>query len=126
MARSKRILIVDDSQVQAKSLGMLLELMGHKVLLAHDGPSALKLAAEVIPDVALIDVGLPGMDGYEVARRIREHPELREMILIAQTGWGRDEDRRNSIEAGFNHHLAKPIDHDLLEKLLAQEGSGEA
>jgi CheY-like chemotaxis protein len=119
MPRSKRILVVDDSLVQAKSLSMLLELMGHEVRLAHDGPSALQISTEFRPDVALIDVGLPGMSGFEVARRIREQPELRHMMLIAQTGWGREEDREESHEAGFDHHLAKPIDHQLLEKILA-------
>jgi CheY-like chemotaxis protein len=120
MPPSKRILVVDDSQVQAKSLSMLLELMGHEVRLAHDGPSALQISTEFLPDVALIDVGLPGMSGYEVARRIREQPELRHMVLIAQTGWGREEDRQTSREAGFDHHLPKPIDHQLLEKILAE------
>jgi CheY-like chemotaxis protein len=120
MSPSKRILVVDDSKVQAKSLSMLLELMGHEVRLAYDGPSALQLAAEFIPDVALIDVGLPGMNGYEIARRIREQPELRHMVLIAQTGWGREEDRETSRQAGFDHHLPKPIDHQLLEKILTE------
>jgi two-component system, chemotaxis family, CheB/CheR fusion protein len=120
MASSKRILVVDDSSVQAKSLSMLLELMGHEVRLAHDGPSALQISTEFRPDIALIDVGLPGMSGFEVARRIREQPELRHMVLIAQTGWGREEDREQSREAGFDHHLAKPIDHQLLEKILAE------
>jgi CheY-like chemotaxis protein len=120
MPPSKRILVVDDSQVQAKSLSMLLELMGHEVRLAHDGPSALQISTEFLPDVALIDVGLPGMSGYEVARRIREQPELRHIVLIAQTGWGREEDREESRAAGFDHHLPKPIDHQLLEKILAE------
>ncbi|MGH7825080.1 MAG: response regulator [Candidatus Binatia bacterium] len=124
MQTSKRVLIVDDSHVQAKSLGMLLELMGHDVRLAYDGPGALELSATFVPDVALIDVGLPGMNGYEVARRIRERPELRHIVLIAQTGWAREEDRENSREAGFDHHLSKPIDHELLEKILAMPTAG--
>jgi CheY-like chemotaxis protein len=119
MEHSKRILVVDDSEVQAKSLGMLLEMMGHQVRVAYNGLTALEISAEFVPDVALIDVGLPGMDGYELARRIREHPELQHTMLIAQTGWGREEDRENSREAGFDHHLSKPIDHKLLEKILA-------
>jgi CheY-like chemotaxis protein len=125
MAPSKRVLVVDDSRVQAKSLSMLLELMGHEVRLAYDGPSALEVSAEFVPDVALIDVGLPGMDGYEVARRIREQPDLRHTVLIAQTGWGRDEDREESRLAGFDHHLAKPLDHDLLERILAAPAAKE-
>jgi CheY-like chemotaxis protein len=119
MPASKRVLVVDDSRVQAKSLSMLLELMGHEVRLAYDGPTALEISAEFIPDVALIDVGLPGMNGYEVARRIREQPDLRHAVLIAQTGWGREEDREESRQAGFDHHLSKPLDHELLEKILA-------
>jgi len=114
----KRVLVVDDSEVQAKSLGMLLELMGHEVRLAYDGPGALETLAEFHPDAALVDVGLPGMNGYEVARRIREQPEFGPILLIAQTGWGRDEDRQRSQEAGFDHHLAKPIDHQLLQEIL--------
>lgn len=118
MEHSKRILVVDDGEVQAKSLGMLLEMMGHQVRVAYDGPTALQLSTQFLPEVALIDVGLPGMDGYELARRIREHPELQHTILIAQTGWGREEDYENSREAGFDHHLSKPIDHKLLENIL--------
>jgi CheY-like chemotaxis protein len=119
MEHSKRVLVVDDSEVQAKSLGMLLEMMGHQVRVAYNGLAALEISAEFVPDVALIDVGLPGMDGYELARRIRAQPQLQHTVLIAQTGWGREEDRENSREAGFDHHLSKPIDHQLLEKILA-------
>jgi CheY-like chemotaxis protein len=120
MEHSKRVLVVDDSEVQAKSLGMLLEMMGHQVRVAYNGLTALEISAEFVPDVALIDVGLPGMDGYELARRIRAQPQLQHTVLIAQTGWGREEDRENSREAGFDHHLSKPIDHQLLEKILAE------
>jgi CheY-like chemotaxis protein len=116
----KRILVVDDSQVQAKSLGMLVEMMGHQVRIAHDGQSALQLLSEFNPDVALIDVGLPGMNGYELARRIREQPQFASIMLIAQTGWGREEDREQAREAGFDHHLPKPINHELLERILAE------
>ncbi|HET8579996.1 MAG TPA: response regulator [Nitrospiraceae bacterium] len=116
---SKRILVVDDSEVQAKSLGMLLELMGHEVRLAFNGPSALEALPDFQPEVALVDVGLPGMSGYDVARGIREQPQFRFIVLIAQTGWGREEDRERSREAGFDHHLAKPLDHQLLQQILA-------
>jgi two-component system CheB/CheR fusion protein len=114
----KRILVVDDREEQTRSLRMLLERMGHPVHVAQDGPSALKLLAEFPVDVALIDIGLEGMDGYELARRIRERPESNNIILIAQTGWGRDEDRRRSREAGFDHHLVKPISRDALQQIL--------
>jgi CheY-like chemotaxis protein len=116
----RRILIVDDLQVQATSMAMLLELMGFEVRTAHDGTAALATAAEFLPEVALIDIGLPGIDGYEVARRIRELPRLQNIILVAQTGWGREEDREESRYAGFDYHLTKPIDHQILEKILIE------
>lgn len=114
----KRILVVDDRDEQTRSLRMLLERMGHQVHVAIDGQSALKLLAEFPVDVALIDIGLEGMDGYELARRIRERPQFRNFTLIAQTGWGRDEDRRRSREAGFDHHLVKPISREALYQVL--------
>jgi two-component system CheB/CheR fusion protein len=114
----RRILVVDDRESQAQSLAMLLRSLGHDVRVAHNGPSALEIAADFFPELALIDIGLPGMSGYEVARRLREQPQFKSMLLIAQTGWGRDEDRQRSREAGFDHHLAKPIDHKALFRLL--------
>ena len=93
--------------------------MGHEVQVAYDGPSAMKLMSTFIPDIALIDLGLPTMDGYEVAQRLREQPEFRNVILIAQTGWGREEDRKRACEAGFEHHLVKPINHHQLAQILA-------
>jgi CheY-like chemotaxis protein len=123
-ASPRRILIVDDNQDQAQSQGLLLGLMGHQVRLAHDGPSALETAGEFLPDMALIDIGLPGMNGYEVAQRLRGHPQLKRATLIAQTGWGQEEDRRRSKEAGFDHHLVKPVDLAALRKLLNAPGQG--
>jgi CheY-like chemotaxis protein len=114
----KRILIVDDLRSQAKSMAMLLDLMGFESRVAYDGAGALTALEEFFPDVALIDIGLPGMSGYEVARRIRALPQFKDIMLIAQTGWGRHSDREQSREAGFDHHLTKPIDHQLLEKIL--------
>jgi CheY-like chemotaxis protein len=114
----RRILVVDDREAQAQSLGMLLESMGHQVRTAHNGESALRTAAEFNPDVALIDIGLPDMNGYELARRLRQQPRFKNMLLIAQTGWGRDEDRQAAHEAGFDHHLAKPIDFEALFRLI--------
>jgi CheY-like chemotaxis protein len=92
--------------------------MGFEVSTAHDAASALAAARDFHPEVALIDIGLPGTNGYQLALRLREMPELKNMVLVAQTGWGRDEDREQSRRAGFNHHLTKPIDHELLEKIL--------
>jgi CheY-like chemotaxis protein len=117
---SKRVLIVDDNRNQARTLARLLEAMGHQATVAYDGPDALELAGEFNPDVALIDIGLPGMSGYEVARRLREQREFRDLVLVAQTGWGREEDRQRAMEAGFNYHLVKPIERDTFREILAR------
>ncbi len=114
----RRILVVDDNVDSAKTLAMLLQLTGNEVRTAHDGPSALEVAAAYVPDVVLLDIGLPGMSGLDVARRMREMPRLRDTMLIAQTGWGQQEDRRRSEEAGFDAHLVKPVDPAVLMKLL--------
>jgi PAS domain S-box-containing protein len=115
----KRILVVDDNRVQAKSLGMLLEYSGHEVKVALDGPSALATLEDFVPDLALVDLGLPhGMSGHDLARQIRAQPRFNNTILIAQTGWGRDEDRERSRVAGFNYHLVKPIDHERLHLII--------
>ena len=115
---SRRILIVDDSRDGGETLSMLLRVLGAEVALAHSGRSALECVATFKPDVVLLDIGMPGMDGYEVARRIRANPANRHISLIALTGWGQDEDRRRSSAAGFNHHLVKPADIDQLRQLL--------
>ena len=115
----KKLLIVDDNRMQATSLSMLLELDGHEVKTANDGPEALAVLADFVPDYALIDIGLPhGVSGYDVARQIREQPRFARTVLIAQTGWGRDEDRERSRDAGFDYHLVKPIDHDRLHRII--------
>ncbi len=114
-----RILVVDDNTDSAESLAMLLELTGHQVYTAHDGHSALDVAEQRRPDVILLDIGLPMLNGYEVCRRIRQQPWGAAMVVIALTGWGQDEDRRRSQEAGFNGHLVKPVDHTHLLALLA-------
>jgi PAS domain S-box-containing protein len=116
----KRVLIVDDNRNQARTLARLLDAMGHEATVAYDGAAALELAADFRPDVALIDIGLPGMSGYDVARRLREQPTFREVLLVAQTGWGREEDRQRAIEAGFDYHLVKPIDRDMFREILAR------
>lgn len=114
-----RILVVDDLRDSAISLSMLLKIMGHTTKTAHDGLEAVKVAEAFQPDVALLDIGLPKLNGYEVCRRIRQQPWGENMVLIALTGWGQDEDKRLSKEAGFNFHMVKPVDPAALEKLLA-------
>jgi CheY-like chemotaxis protein/two-component sensor histidine kinase len=108
--RSLRILVVDDREDAADSLAEVLTLMGQETRVAYDGPSALSLALEFRPHVALLDIGLPGMNGYEVAARIRDNEQLKEMVLVAMTGYGQTEDRQKALEAGFDHHLVKPVD----------------
>jgi PAS domain S-box-containing protein len=108
---ARRILVVDDNEDAASSLAALLQMSGHEIFVAHDGAEALRLAAAEQPELVLLDLGLPGMDGYEVARRIRELPPLSKSRLIAMTGYGRDDDKRAALEAGFDEHLVKPVDH---------------
>jgi signal transduction histidine kinase len=113
-----RILVVDDLEDSAESLAMLLRLLGCEVFTAHDGLEAVEAATEFAPDVVLLDIGLPKLDGYEVCRRIRELPHGRETILVAVTGWGQEEDRRKAQEAGFDQHMVKPVEPAAIEKLL--------
>ena len=113
-----RILVADDSRDAADSLRALLELLGAQVRVAYDGPTALNAFSSYRPEVVLLDIGMPGMDGLEVARRIRQRPESRDVTLIALTGWGQEKDRHNSAAAGFNHHLVKPVDFEALQELL--------
>ena len=114
-----RILVVDDNLDAAESLAMLLTMMGHETLTAHDGLEALDAAAAFRPDVIFLDVGMPKLNGYEVARRIRQQAWGKDMVLIALTGWGQEEDKRRSLEAGLDAHLVKPVLPAALEKLLA-------
>ncbi|MEJ0034744.1 MAG: ATP-binding protein [Gammaproteobacteria bacterium] len=118
-ARGRRVLIVDDNEDSADSMMMLALEWGHEVAVANDGPGALKVALTFQPDVALIDIGLPGMNGYEVARRMREDSAGRNLRLMALTGYGRDEDIRLARAAGFDDHLIKPADIDEVRRLLA-------
>jgi signal transduction histidine kinase len=117
-ATCRNILIVDDNHDSAQSLSMLLRLSGHHVETAYDGPGALEQAANHLPDVILLDIGLPGMNGLEVARRIRENERLKHLVLVALTGYGQEEDRQRSQEAGFDAHFVKPVDLKELQKLL--------
>jgi PAS domain S-box-containing protein len=114
-----RILVADDNRDAADSLTMLLQLAGHEVRTAHDGREAVEAAAAFRPDVALLDIGMPGLTGYEVARRVREQPGGAGVVLVAITGWGQEEDKRRAAEAGFDHHLTKPVDPLALERLLS-------
>jgi len=97
-----------------------LDLTGHKTHTAHDGLEAVEAAATFLPDVVLLDIGLPKLNGYDACRKIREQPSGKGIVLIALTGWGQDEDRRKSQAAGFDAHLVKPVDYDALMKLLAE------
>jgi CheY-like chemotaxis protein len=115
----RRVLVVDDSPDAADSLALLLRLEGQEVGVAYDGPSALAQATAGPPDIAFLDLGMPQMDGYELARRFRADPALQGVVLVALTGWGQPEDRRRTAEAGFDHHLVKPVEPDLLHGLLA-------
>jgi len=117
--RSRRILVVDDDRDVADSMAMLLTTCGHEVRTAYDGAAALALAPRYRPEAVLLDLGMPGMDGYAVARALRQRPELHETLIVALTGWGQEEDRRRSREAGFDHHLVKPVDPDRLEAVLS-------
>ena len=111
---TRRVLIVDDNRDAAQSLAMLLKTLGSEVTVMHDGQSALRALEEQRPAVMLLDIGMPEMDGYEVARRVRRSSAGQGVMLIALTGWGQDDDRRRSKEAGFDHHLVKPVElHDL-------------
>jgi PAS domain S-box-containing protein len=114
----RRILIVDDNRDSADSLAMLLEITGNQTYLAHDGVEALESIENYHPEVVLLDIGLPKLDGHEVCRRVREQPWGKDILIIALTGWGQEEDRRKSEEAGFNGHLVKPVDYDKLLALL--------
>jgi CheY-like chemotaxis protein len=114
----RRLLIVDDNIEAAETLTMLLRMMGHEVLSAHSGQAALERAAELCPEVVLLDIGMPDMNGYEVARRLRALPGMDHPLLVALTGWGAAEDRRRAEEAGFDLHLTKPADLGVLEEIL--------
>ncbi len=116
----RRILVVDDNKDSAESLAILLRLTGHEAHTAFDGDEAVERAAALRPDVVLLDIGLPVISGYDAARQIRAQPWGKHMVLVAMTGWGHDEDRQKSREAGFDAHLVKPVEHAVLAQLLAE------
>jgi PAS domain S-box-containing protein len=117
---SLRILVVDDNRDGADSLSMMLQMMGNDTRTAYDGEEAVAAIVEFRPDVVLLDIGLPKLTGYEACRRIRAQPGGKELVIIAQTGWGQEEDRQRTQEAGFDHHMVKPVDPTVLMKLLAE------
>jgi PAS domain S-box-containing protein len=119
---SKRLLVIDDNQDAANSLAMLLRMQGYEVRVAHSGAEALALTRSYTPQVVFLDIGMPGMDGYEVARKLRLQPGLHSVVLAAVTGWGQEEDRRRTTEAGFDHHLVKPPEPKAVQHVLAALG----
>jgi two-component system, chemotaxis family, CheB/CheR fusion protein len=124
MPAMSRALVVDDCPDTTDSFCSLLRLWGYDTRAANDGPAALTLAADFRPDVALVDVAMPLLDGFEVARRLRALPGLEKSLLVAMTGLGSEEDRRRCREAGFDLHLLKPVDPEELERLLARHAGG--
>lgn len=115
----KRLLLVDDNRDTVNVLAILLSRLGYEVKVAHDGPAAIDAAHSAKPDVALLDIGLPGMSGYEVAEELRRSSELDRCVLIAMTGYDQQEDLDRSEQAGFQHHLVKPVRIDEVRQLLA-------
>lgn len=122
-APRRRVLVVDDNVDAARSYAEIARLWKHEVRVAYDGPAALEMAKAYRPEIVLLDIGLPGISGYEVARRLRQQPEFQKTFLVATTGYGQEEDRRRSREAGFNCHLVKPVAPDTLQDLLAHPES---
>ena len=118
-----RILVIEDHRDAAESLRMLLEILGHEVRVAFTGREGIEAALEWKPDVVLSDIGLPELDGYEVARRLRQEPSLANVLLVALTGYNGDDDRRRSKDAGFDHHLVKPADVRELQRVLMVRAS---
>jgi CheY-like chemotaxis protein/two-component sensor histidine kinase len=125
-SRRLRLLIVDDNQAAAEMLGMVMESRGHEIRIGSDGRQAVALAEEFRPEVVLMDLGMPIVNGYEAARQIRRQPWGSEMVLVALSGWGKEEDKRRSKEAGFDSHLVKPVETAELERLLATLGQRPA
>ena len=116
--RRRRLMVIDDNKDAADSMALLVETAGHRVRTAYDGQEALDLASIFAPDVLLLDLGVPGLNGFEIARRIRRQPWGRKVALIAVTGWGQEQDRQRTAEAGFDAHLIKPVGTaDLLRAL---------
>jgi CheY-like chemotaxis protein len=120
---SRRILVAEDSKATAESMAKLLELLGHEVLVARDGPQAIAAAVTWRPEFVLLDIGLPAVDGFAVAAHLRQQDVCRDTIIIAVTGYGQEDDRRRSRESGIDHHLLKPVSSGSLLPLLSRSGT---
>jgi CheY-like chemotaxis protein len=120
LRRGARVLVVDDNHDSAQGLALMLDLEGHEVRTAADGMEALDIAEQFRPQVVLLDIGMPGIDGYETARRLRARPWARSVLLCAQTGWGQEEDKRRARSAGFDRHLVKPVDPEEVTRIVAE------
>jgi two-component system CheB/CheR fusion protein len=120
--RPLRILIVDDNRDAAETMAMLIQAIGHEARMVHEGSAAAKAARSYAPDLVLLDIGLPGMDGYQVARQFKGYDDLRHIRLAAATGYGQDQDRKRAVEAGFDEFLVKPISFESLQKLIGRLG----
>lgn len=114
-----RVVVADDNSDAAHSLALLLETLGHQTRIAHNGVQALGIAHEFRPEVVMLDIGMPGLDGHDLARRIRAESWGQDMVLVAVSGWGQDEDKEQGRESGFDHYLVKPVALPTLEALLA-------
>jgi CheY-like chemotaxis protein len=125
LASPRRILIVDDNRDAASTLATMLRILGNETQVAHDGFEALDAAATYRPEIVLLDIGMPRLSGYDVCRRLREQPWGNEMVIVAVTGWGKEEDRQNSRAAGFNYHLVKPVEPAALKRVFAEFGSSQ-
>ena len=124
--QSLRVLVVDDNIDVAQTLAVLLKSCGHKVEVAHDGPTALEAARTYRPNLILLDIGLPGMDGFEVAKKVRQEMDLGNVVLVAMTGYGQDSDKKRTQEIGFDHHLVKPADFREIKQILPTVARSEA
>ena len=113
-----RILVVDDNEFCAKVMMWTMELLGHTAQMAFDGPSAIECATSFCPDVIILDIGLPGMNGYEISQAMHKEPLLQHSIFVALTGWGQKEHRERTKEAGFDYHLVKPVDMEVLKTIM--------
>lgn len=125
MITSLRILIVDDNRDSVTTLSMLLRRLGHQTFMAFDGEEAIAAARKFKPEVVLLDIGLPKLNGYEVCRWIRAQSENERVVIIAQTGWGQEETRIKTSDAGFDYHMVKPLDPNTLQKILAKLATPE-
>jgi CheY-like chemotaxis protein len=119
----RRILVADDNEDAAMSLALILSMLGHETRTANDGLEAIEIAEQFQPDVVLLDIGMPKLNGYETARRLRQKARGEQLLLVALTGWGQESDRQRSSAAGFDSHLIKPVDVAQIERLLTEKRS---